>query len=199
MAASTVPAHVAPAYVTLDAFYAMRAADELPKLSELSHGQIVVPPFATADHGYLVRAVFIAMYAHAQAYALGECFGDGFGYELPVPNRPDTYRVPDSSFVRADRVPRRGRSGRVFAIAPDVAVEIRSPSDKPGVLRNKLADYLDAGTAAVWIVDPDTCTVEVHAPGVPVRRLGESDVLDGGAAFPGFTLPLARLFAELDG
>ncbi len=130
-------------------------------------------------------------------HRLGEVFPENIGYELPAPGRPDTVRASDVSFIRAERVP-RPRPRRAFALAPDVAVEVRSPSDTGGVLRRKLVDYLEAGTAAVWVVDPDARTVEVHAPGAPVRRLGEGDTLEGDAALPGFTRTLADLFAALD-
>lgn len=191
MAASTVPT-----YVTLDAFYQM---DDLPEWgAELANGEVIVTPPPASDHSYLARALFRAMDAHVVAHTLGEVFGDGSGYELPIAGRPDTYRIPDVSFIRAGRIPRPRVRHRALALAPDLAVEVRSPSDTPRVLGGKLADYFDAGTALVWVVDGDARTVEVHAPGTPVRVLGEGDALDGGAVLPGFTLPLARLFAELD-
>lgn len=197
MAASTVLLHARPGYVTLDAFYQMQ---DLPDWgAELADGEVIVTPPPAVDHGFLARALFNRMYAHAVARDLGEVFGDGFGYELPVPGRPDTYRTPDASFVSAGRIPRPLRRGRALALAPDLAAEVRSPSDRPGVLRRKLADYLEAGTRLVWVVDEATRTAEVHAAGAPVRVLGAADALDGGDVLPGFTLPLARLFAELDG
>ena len=201
MAASTVPLHTRPGYVTLDAFYQM---DDLPDWgAELADGVVVVTPPPATEHGVLARALYNAMYAHAMAHDLGEVFGDGFGYELPVPGRPDTYRTPDASFIRAGRFPRPWRRGRALALAPDLAIEVRSPSDTQKVLRCKLADYLDAGVALVWVVDDHRRAAAVYTqgstPDAPDRVLGEGDALDGGAVLPGFVLPLARLFAELDG
>ena len=68
-----------------------------------------------------------------------------------MPGRPDTYRTPDASFVRAGRIPRPRARHRALAIAPNLAVEVRSPSDTPGVLRRKLADYLDAGATGIVV------------------------------------------------
>ncbi len=196
MAASTVPLHTRPAYVTLDAFYRM---DDLPDWgAELSDGEVIVTPPPASEHGWLAKVLYDVLHAYATAHALGACFPDGFGYELPIPGRPDVYRTPDVSFIRTERLPSSRRRGRALAVAPDLAVEVRSPSDTPRVLAGKLADYRDAGVALVWVVDDETRTAEVHARGAPARVIREGDALDGGAVLPGFTLPLARLFAELD-
>ena len=192
MAATTL---AAPAHVTLDEFYEMA---DLPDGAELVDGEVVVSPSPVSRHGYLVRALFRVMDAHALARGIGEVFGDGFGYDLPIPDRPDTHRIPDTSFVRAERIPRPRPLDRAFPLAPDVAVEVLSPSDTYPVVRAKLRDYQDAGTAAVWVVDGDARTVEVHGPGAPARLLRPTDTLEGGDAFPGFALPLAQLFAVLD-
>lgn len=192
MAATTL---AAPAYVTLDAFYQMAG---LPDGAELVDGEVVVTPPPSFDHNYLARALFRSMDAHALAHALGECFPDGSGYELPIPGRPHVFRTPDASFVRAERIPRPRVRHRAPAVAPDVAAEVLSPSDTYSVVAAKIRDYHDAGTGVVWLVDPETRTVEVHASGQAVRALREGDTLDGGDAFPGFALPVARLFAVLD-
>lgn len=200
MAASTVPLHTRPGYVTLDAFYDLH---DLPKCTELADGEVVLMASPDFQHSYLTRAIFRALDAHVTAHRLGEVFYDNTGYELPVPGRPDTLRIPDTSFVRAGRISRAWRKGRALALAPDLAVEVRSSSDKPGVLRRKLVDYLEAGVALVWVIDPDARTAAIYgsggSPDAPTRVLGDVGALDGGDVLPGFTLPLARLFAELDG
>ena len=188
------------AYVTLHELF---TDPDIPEWVELADGELLVMTPAWSDHGYLGRALFRALDAHVRTHQLGEVFGDGFGYELPLPTRPDTFRVPDVSFVRSARIPRPRPRTRAFAIAPDLAVEVKSPSDGPKVLKGKLRDYLEAGTPLVWVVDGDRRTVAVHAPGasasiVPARVLRAGDTLDGGAVLPGFTLPLATLFAVLD-
>lgn len=185
-------------YVTLDAFYRMpHDADRV----ELANGVVVVSPAGSPAHGIVGRAIFRALDAHVTPRGLGEVFTDGFGYELPVPSRPDTMRVPDVSFVRADRMPRQMNIWRALPLAPDLAVEVLSPSNRRGELRAKLNDYLDAGTALVWVVAPRRRTVEVLTAGVAPGRgrvLHEDDVLEGGAVLPEFALPLRELLAVLD-
>ena len=194
MAAPTVSA-TRSGHVTLDAFYTLY---ELPKSAELADGVVVVTPPPAFDHSWLATALYDRLRDHVVANALGKCFPDGTGYELPLAGRPDTYRIPDVSFIRAGRIPRVRVRHRALALAPDLVVEIRSPSDTTAVLGRKLADYLDAGTALMWVIDTETRTAAVHEAGAPVRVLREADVLDGGAVLPGFTLRLVELFAELE-
>ena len=66
-------------------------------------------------------------------------------------------------------------------------------------LAAKAAEYIEAGTPLVWVVDPVRRRVRVHHPGQPVRTLSQTDTLDGADVLPGFSLPLWRRFAELDG
>ncbi len=54
--------------------------------------------------------------------------------------------------------------------------------------------WLSHGVTLVWAVFPDTRTIDVHILGSPVRTLTEDDALDGGAALPGFTLPVREVF-----
>jgi Uma2 family endonuclease len=83
--------------------------------------------------------------------------------------------------------------------APDLAVEVLSPDEGPAAVREKVAEYLAAGVALVWVVDtaPDRETVTVHRPGQPARVLGRGDLLTGEDVLPGFRLPLAELWATV--
>jgi Uma2 family endonuclease len=78
--------------------------------------------------------------------------------------------------------------------APDLAVEVVSPSDEPRDITDKVVNYLAAGVI-VWIIYPDKQQVKVCEPGQPTRTLNPGDVLDGGGVLPGFTLALSDIFA----
>lgn len=93
----------------------------------------------------------------------------------------------------------RATFGRGFIHgAPDLAVEIVSQDRSLAELTTKAREYIEAGTLLVWVVDPPTRTVRVHQPGLSVVTLSRDDTLDGGEILPGFTLPLSRLFAEVE-
>ncbi|HKI30631.1 MAG TPA: Uma2 family endonuclease [Gemmataceae bacterium] len=108
-------------------------------------------------------------------------------------------RIPDVAFTSWDRLPGRRRPTEpVPSVAPDLAVEILSRSNTAGEMRLKRQDYFAASVRLVWEVDPVARTVSVYTAVEGPTVLTTADALDGGAVLPGFTLPLAELFAELD-
>jgi Uma2 family endonuclease len=123
---------------------------------------------------------------------MGYVFADGVGYELV--RFPHTVRVPDASFVRSDRLPAGGLRPGLFKLAPDLAIEVLSPSERASDIEEKLHDYLNAGTALVWIADPVRCTIMIVSVDAPVRWLSDGDTLDGEAVIPRFSCPVADVF-----
>ncbi len=109
---------------------------------------------------------------------------------------PDTVRAPDVAFVSHARLGRHP-SGGFPRIAPDLAVEILSPGDRPGRVQGKVDEWLASGSLAVWLVDPIARTVTIHEPGRVSRRLGEEDELTGEPALPGFRCRVAAFFEGL--
>ncbi len=102
--------------------------------------------------------------------------------------------IPDVAFVSQERQPEV--SDQAYGpVAPDLAVEVLSPSDEPGDMRIKVVNYLRAGTT-VWVVDPANRFVEVFAPDQAPQRIPADGTLSGGDILPGFTLAVADIFAE---
>jgi Uma2 family endonuclease len=83
-------------------------------------------------------------------------------------------------------------------LAPSIAVEVLSESNTRGEMERKRREYFKAGVEVVWIVDPESRTVDVYTTLQEFITLTEKDKLDGGAVLPGFTLSLRDLFSELD-
>ena len=97
------------------------------------------------------------------------------------------------AFVRADRVPPGGVKG-YFQGAPDLAVEVVSPSDRPDEVAAKVQEWLQAGCSMVWVVQPDSRTVAVHRRGHEVTALKGPDALVGGDVLPEFSMPVTTIF-----
>ncbi len=108
---------------------------------------------------------------------------------------PDTVRAPDIWFVRAERLPSTGIHEDYLEAAPDLAVEVISPTDMEQDLREKIDDYLTAGTALVWVAYPKSRDVIAHTPDGLARTFRESDTLTAPDVLPGFACPVADLFA----
>jgi Uma2 family endonuclease len=108
---------------------------------------------------------------------------------------PDTVRGPDVSYVRADRIPASGIPEGFWTLAPDLAVEIVSPSETADEVREKVRDFLAAGTPLVWTIYPRTSEVVVHTADGLARTYGGTDVLEYARVLPGFACTVAELFA----
>jgi Uma2 family endonuclease len=119
-------------------------------------------------------------------------FGADGGF-APFPDR-QTVRAADAAFVRADRLPPPDQEG-FSRLAPDLVVEVVSPSDRMTDVTAKAMMWLDVGVCPVWAVLPSSRTVTVYGPdGVP-RMLREGDELDGGEVLPDVSVPVSALFA----
>jgi len=123
---------------------------------------------------------------------LGVVGGEG-GFVLELD--PDTVLAPDVAFVRTDRLPPEDQWHRFARLAPDLVMEVVSPSETRAEAEEKVDLYLAAGVPLVLVVDPRRRTVRVRTPDGSDRLLTEADELDGGAVLQGFQVPVARLFA----
>lgn len=163
--------------------------------SELVRGHIRMMTPASAAHGVVSGNVFRLLSTYVQRHRLGVCFADSTGFTLP--NLPNTVRAPDASFVRAARLPSAGVGDGFLHLAPDLAVEVLSPSESASGLAEKLADYREAGTPLVWVIDPFSRTVAVIASHDAMATPGVEQELTGGDVVPGFGCQVNELFEGL--
>lgn len=177
----------APALLTADDLLRIQLSD---KRTELVRGVMVVREPPGFRHGDIVVKIASAITEFVRARSLGVVVSDS-GYVLFTD--PDTVRGPDVSFVRHDRVP--DPLPRGFArFAPDLAVEVLSPDDRPGEMLEKVAEYLTAGTPLVWVIDPDRRQAVVHRADGSISIVDKHDILEGEAVLPGFSLRVSELF-----
>lgn len=157
---------------------------------EWIHGEVIqkMPTHGRSSQAAMKLGALLTLYAmqhNVEAHITGADGGYGVGENL---------YVPDVGFLRKERLPELPATGFI-PIAPDIAIEVVSPSDSMRELRLKITDYLAVGTV-VWVVDMDAQLIEIHAPQRSARVLQKGDVLEGGEALPNFSLPLTTLFGE---
>ena len=165
---------------------------ELPddgNLHELVAGELTTMSPAGAGHGVVSSRIAIRLGQYVLDRKLGETFSSDTGFLLQ--RDPDTVRAPDTAFVSAARFV---RTKKYFPGAPDLAVEVISPTDTFHEVETKVREYLRAGARMVIVINPESRSAIVNTSGATVR-LGEDDVLDGGDVVPGWRLPLSELFA----
>jgi Uma2 family endonuclease len=171
-------------------------ADELERLPkddyryELVRGRLTRMSPVAPRHGKIVVTLASLLWQHVRTHDLGEVWTE-VGFRLF--HEPDTVRAPDVSVVRTDRLPAPESRG-FFRGAPDVAFEVLSPDDSPSDVRDKINEFLAAGTPIVVIVDPAVRKVTVHRPGVRPLAIGEGDSLDLAPILPGFRMSPEELF-----
>ena len=108
---------------------------------------------------------------------------------------PDTVRGPDVSFWSVERLPWDVRPLGYPEVAPDLAVEVLSPSNRMARILEKMREYFERGVRVVWVIDPEDRTVTVYRSLNEGRVLHESATLEGEDILPGFACPVAELFA----
>jgi Uma2 family endonuclease len=160
---------------------------------ELIDGELVPMTPSSLESSSLGHRIGRIVGNFVDAHDLGMMTGADGGYVL-FPDR-ETLRVPDVGFIRKDRVPPVAERSRFARLAPDLVVEVLSPSDRMVDALSKVAMYLQAGVRLVWLIDPDSKTITVFRPDAAPRTMGLGDTLDGGDVLPDFGVPVAEIFA----
>lgn len=159
---------------------------------ELEAGMLVSEPLPGFRHGRVMMRMGELLSAHVRKRQLGVVIVGDSGFILA--RRPDTVRGPDVAFVSQARFEESGDTIRAFSGAPDLAIEVRSPSNTPAGIRAKVADYFAAGTRRVWLIDSETKSVTDYASLLSPQVLGEDQVLEGGDVIPGFKVRVGEIF-----
>jgi Uma2 family endonuclease len=159
---------------------------------ELVKGEIKKMSPAGSEHGAIIVNITLLLAQYVKAHSLGVCFGAETGFKLT--SDPDTVRAPDVAFVGRGRIPASGITKKFWLGAPDLAVEVLSPGDTYEEVDEKVEDWLDAGTRAVWIVNPRRRSVNVYRSMTDVTRLADSDDLEVGEVVPGFRCEVSEIF-----
>ena len=161
--------------------------------SELVEGRIV-PMSPTGDlHGGCELAFGVYIRDHVRRHGLGKVRVGEVG--IYTRRNPDSIRAADVLYISNERYAARVSSG-YLDVAPDLVVEILSPSDSWSVLMQKLREYFGIGVRLVWVADPATQTVHAFKSTTDVQEYGPEDVLPGDDVLPGFRVDVAALFAE---
>ena len=176
---------------TVEEFWEIaRAPENEGKRLELEHGVILEMAASTPTNTVIAGRVIYFFNGYVIPRNAGYVTVPDGGFRLDE----NTSRQPDAAFVSKGRVPKLPAE---FRLAPDLAVEVVSPSED--VLK-KVNEYLRAGSQLVWAIYPDEKTVYVFHLDADGRLIGThfgiNDTLDGGDVMPGFSLPVRDIFPE---
>jgi Uma2 family endonuclease len=175
--------------MTADEFFMM---PDDGMLHELIRGEVTTIPLPGGRHGEIALEIGRLIGNHVKARRLGKAYAAETGFLIE--RGPDTVRGPDVSFVRKERLVEITNPEKHVPFAPDLAVEVVSPGDRPAEVAEKVETWLATGARMVWVAEPRNRTVTIHVAGLENRTLTAEETLEGGEILPGFTCKVSDFF-----
>ena len=119
------------------------------------------------------------------------------GFVLPNGAR----RSPDASWTLKSRIEQMDARERekFWHICPDFVIELKSASDRPRAIHEKMTEYLANGAQLGWVIDPEARSVSVYRQGGEVERLTGIESISGEGPVAGFVLELTSVWDPLAG
>jgi Uma2 family endonuclease len=158
---------------------------------ELVDGRVIRMSPVGGVHAVITAGFLVRLTQHVKPGRLGIVVTE-LGFKLTID--PDTVRAPDVAFIRRERLPATGLPRGFWRGAPDLAVEVLSPEDRPAVVLAKIEEYLMWGTHVVLVLDPDEQTVTANRPGTPPITVRGDEAIDLDDVLPGFRCSAQEIF-----
>lgn len=160
---------------------------------ELVKGELQQMSPTGYKHGRIGSNLTLLLANYVKANSLGVVLGAETGFKLTT--NPDTVRAPDIAFIRQERINEAGDPESYWLGAPDLAVEVLSPTDRTTEIEEKVEAFLRAGASAVLVLSPKLRCVTVYQSLTKILVLTIDDVLEGGEILPGFKVAVREIFA----
>jgi Uma2 family endonuclease len=195
MAISTLPKNLPPIPIKVWTDQELMALPDDGNKYELVDGELIVSN-SGLEHGYIAAILASALYSFVVARKLGVVLGSSTAFTMKTGNK----RSPDVSFLSKNRLQGLKKLPKGFGQgAPDLAVEILSPSNTTAEIHGKIVEYLENGTKLIWVINPEEEYVLVYKSNPsPDRLLSSVDILSGEEILPDFSFPVADLFPQFD-
>ena len=179
------------AVITVEDFETMRF--EFP--TDLVHGEIVSMPPPGGVHGRVCINVGYLLETWVRESDCGTVTANDSA--IITERNPDSVRGCDVIFMRWEKLSGRQVPQGAFRTAPDLVVEVQSPSDRWRDIMAKVGEYLDIGVTEVWVVDPEDRSVDVFRNDRKQIRLSGDQTLTSPDVLPGFTCQVSEFFRHV--
>jgi Uma2 family endonuclease len=160
---------------------------------ELLKGELRKMAPASHQHGRITMNVSGPLDYHVRTNNLGIVFAAETGFKIG--SNPDTVRAPDVAFVSQERIQQAGDVKGYWPGAPDLVVEVVSPSDVYTEVEEKVIEWLEAGAIAVIVVNPRKGLVTLYQSITDIVILTKDEILDVSDIVPGWTIAVKNIFA----
>lgn len=166
------------------------------KRCELIRGELKMMSPAGWEHGRIAGRIMAFLFQFVHERNLGAVLAAETGFLIE--QDPDTIRAPDAAFVAKARIEQNEPVAGFWRGAPDLAVEVISPSESYVQVDQKVTQWLEAGCRIVWVINPRRQTVQVFDQQTPkqINVLNAADTITGGEVLPGFELQVEKLFTS---
>lgn len=178
--------------LTLEQFSALPEYDERTGSSyELDHGELIIVSPQAWEHQNLKAKLFLLLSRYFEERGLRRraVVEAGFILDEESWRKPDVAVMSEAALLHAGREPKRPLEG-----APQLAIEVASPSDTSAMIGRKVDHFLAAGSKTVWVFYPESQQVHIHKVGQKTAQLGADHFLEEPEILPGFRFAVSRIF-----
>lgn len=178
--------------LTLEQFSALPEYDERTGSSyELDHGELIIVSPQAWEHENLKAKLFLLLskYFEERGLVRRAVVEAGFILDEESWRKPEVAVISEDALRRAEQDPKEPLEG-----APDLAIEVASPSDTSAMIGRKVDHFLAAGSKTVWVFYPESKQVHIHKVGRKTAKLGGDADLEDPEVLPGFRLPIGGVF-----
>ena len=158
---------------------------------EFIDGKLEKREMPTAKHSGIATRFVIKLGIYLENNSIGRVYCDNTLFTIGA-----NKRIPDVSFVSAEKIPPTGEPMDIWSFAPDLAVEVISPSERHNKVERKISDYFEAGVRQVWKIIPESKTLTIYFSATESKTLKEQDELTCEEILPGFRLRLSDIFID---
>ena len=163
-------------------------------MGELVEGEIALQMPVGYPHGIIEGIITVLLFVFVKRQKLSHVLSGEVG--IYTRRNPDTVRAADVAYISHERLA-NAVSQSYLDVAPELLVEVMSPSDPWSGVHEKLAEYFAIGVKLVWVVNPKLEHIHVYQSPDAVVRLTKGGVLSGESVLPGFSTAVAEIF-DLD-
>ena len=159
---------------------------------ELVRGVLIVMSPAGSEHGWIAARILTRLANHVEANGLGRVYAAETGFLIEV--NPDTVRAPDAAFVSQERIDKAPPSPSYLQVAPDLVVEVVSPSDPSTDVEAKAEQWLEAGSRIVLVADPINQTLRVYKSKAQIEVLHSGEEFSSGDVCGDWKISVNEIF-----
>jgi Uma2 family endonuclease len=159
---------------------------------ELIRGVLTVMSPAGSEHGRIASRILIRLGSYVEANDLGETFAAETGFLIEAD--PDTVRAPDAAFVSHKKLKETDQTSAYLPLAPDLVVEVVSPSDSSSEVEAKAEQWLNAGSQIVLVADPKNESLRVYKSKSEIQVLRAGETFSSGEVCEDWQLAVSDVF-----